>query len=955
MSLDARLSGLRASLFRSVSSLESTASRMAVMQQHLQHVQTEEQHARQLISSKQSDAQTERHLAALSDREQGRLQQEAARLQLRQRETEQAAHALQASRTRLQESLSGFQSSMQWSSEQLLHWSLASKQKEEDRALLSEYGRLDGVRLRELRKRLDAAAAQVEERRRQLQRVETDSAELVASSEQLSSEYRQLHGNRQRVMQDWERSVQRAMDCDALLLRLGEEVVDGRREAAAWEQRAAEAGGFSSGEERNNTRLRSAIDESERQNAKVRDSWQRQKAGIVELEEEVVTRRNVMEKLELEVRQAAEREQRLRQARQDKEQQMQQMQGRLQSAQAEYRDELSTLKSVASQHEHLTAALREAEAALAAQRQALLRRKEELYTLGTQLAAERQREERGVVAIANAQGSSKALQGKIHALDLQSLKQQEQLYGIEFVIQGLERKVNEASGRRSEEEDAQLRQLVQELTAVWREEERQSELMDAQLRRLQDELRAVRRRQDAAQAASSARREELGSLQVGIDAAQREQAAAERRLDELRVSHDKHKLDVLRLRARLQEEQDAVWQQERTRLDIEEAIAAREEEVRRYEELQRVELKAEEAERARLSREARERERSLDILSNRYATLHAKFVGSEQGRDEREQDDDGGGGGGGDDRQQRRQQGAEAHSQGYYIVRAGLEREEELKRQTLLRAEQQRLELDIEGVVRVCMEMEGKQGGGGRAAAAGVGAEQAELEAARAHLHELDSAVLELSARERADRRDVEQRKAMLAGLVSELGSIVQAVREREAEAAALDRERQRLLGSSARSERSNEQRQREWLACSRRGREEEKTAVSGSAGSGAGGEDASEDGLLLSLSLQDVRRRFHVLREVVRSFVLEHEALQSECGQQLRRALEADVRPSSAASSIVSHLSDEKEQTDAPDSRQLSARSQRSSGSDSPSIGKRDSISRRGSGRQRPAGAADR
>ena len=59
----------------------------------------------------------------------------------------------------------------------------------------------------------------------------------------------------------------------------------------------------------------------------------------------------------------------------------------------------------------------------------------------------------------------------------------------------------------------------------------------------------------------------------------------------------------------------------------------------------------EEAERAKLAKEAADEEKRLEMLHRRFLTLHAKFVGSEQGREEEEDDN--------------RADGGERRTQGY--------------------------------------------------------------------------------------------------------------------------------------------------------------------------------------------------------------------------------------------------------------------------------------------------
>ena len=932
VSLNAALHRKRHQLFDSVEAIEATGERLSVMQQHLRHVQTEYHHAVQLLRNKDRDTQVEAHMAALLDRDEGRMQQESRKLDSRADESQVGLAALKANKARLEDSLGAYQQQMAFSNEQLLALSLAAKQKEEDRLLLAEYGRVDDVRLRELRKRLDDASAALADKRRALTAAETESAEHVMSAEQLQREYRQQHERTMRVMADWDESVQRMHGCDERLLRLGEEVVAARREVKAWEERATEVEQFGSGEERNNKRMRARIEESERANGKVRDEWQRSKAAIVEMEEEVITKRNVMDKLEADVRLARDKQSRLRALQDDKTAQVEEQKQRVADSSAEYKDELLTLQAVANQHEHLQRALKDSELQVAQHHQQLIRAKDELYGLGVRLHSERQREEQSVLDIANAQGTSKALQAKVHSMDVAAIKQQEMLYAIEFVIQGLERRVNDASGKRTVEENALLKKVLDDTRQAMEAEEADSALMDVQVKRLRDELRAVKRRQEAAQTALLKKQADVAAVRVDIAARQRETDAVTARVDELRVTHDRHKLDVLKLRQALQAEQDSVWRRQTEAIDIRHTIAARRQDVSAYEQRQRVEQREEEAERAKLAKEAADEEKRLDTLQRKFTTLHAQFVGSEQSRQEEEDDNTAGG------------SGAERRTQGYYIVKAGLEREEEAKRQSELTAAKQRLEADIEGVTKLCMQLEGNTPEARKATqqwqqqqyGGGPQQEEALLARLKDEQRQMEHDLLGLSEAASRQARDKAMRERVLASLVNAVGQQIDATRSREARAAKERVRYNELMDGLDRAQRECSDRALDWRRkhgqqaqqTQQKEREEEKSTVlsePASPESVSVGAVAAVDDVALYCDVQDTWRRYHSAARLLREWLQPQQA----AGEldQFTAMLDTDMRPSSAASSIVSQLSSTS-RTDEPLVSSRSSGSIRSAGS---------------------------
>jgi ribosomal protein S15P/S13E len=191
----------------------------------------------------------------------------------------------------------------------------------------------------------------------------------------------------------------------------------------------------------------------------------------------------------------------------------------------------------------------------------------------------------------------KNLGDKVRELDALSVRQQEHLYGAEFQIQQMERKIGRARGEVSDEERLRLEARVGELT-------RECDEARATHRSLEAEAKAVKQALQNATRRSESLAEQLAELRSRIDelllltrSGDESLRRAVREKEEAMVAHDLLKLEVRKLRDALSSRTEDVFGLENRAAQLELSIEQRKKDVEAHRQLQRAQAKMAEDER----------------------------------------------------------------------------------------------------------------------------------------------------------------------------------------------------------------------------------------------------------------------------------------------------------------------------------------------------------------------
>jgi coiled-coil domain-containing protein 39 len=625
-------------------------ARIKVMREHLKNVQQELSHAQQMHEIKNKEIETERHLAHIADKEYGRVVSDVRKNVAKSEEAQDRLNSIQNDTFLANEKLEQFQRDMNWNQEELLQWTLAAKQKDEDQEVLDQYKRRDDVKMKQLVLQLENMTAEVVKRKADVDREVTETKAIQIELDKTAEEYRRLHEERQRVIAKWdeaERAVQRR---DNDIAQAGERLIDVKLQAQEKTNILQEQKHFLEQEKANNKQVELDIAQSERVLANKRSELHKSKDGINEIQDEVQAMRNELQNATSELNKMtrtleALKEQKVQrvQALADNEAELKDVHRQLDDEQAKSTDLNERARRMEKLHAQHEAQLRTVELNLTRTKEIMFRKSRELFDL-------RAKESQLIAQIGSFQGISRNLRSRIHDLDQRSLKQQEMLYTIEFQVQQMERKVSFAQGKRTIEETVELNQQISELKEQLEAEQQQYGMLNGQVKKLQEDLRGNQRRHADMLEQINKVKERIGQLDLEIATTTGQMRDVSKRRDELVVQHDVLKLEIRQLEERLHGAQDDVLELEHRKQQFEISRDEREQEINMHREIQLAEAKMAEEARHHVARDMKERQVKMEKLKQKYGVIAGRMASSEVPEEEQ--------------------------SQAFFIIRAAQEREE---------------------------------------------------------------------------------------------------------------------------------------------------------------------------------------------------------------------------------------------------------------------------------------
>jgi chromosome segregation ATPase len=250
--------------------------------------------------------------------------------------------------------------------------------------------------------------------------------------------------------------------------------------------------------------------------------------------------------------------------------------------------------------------------------------KDELFRHAQELYKLRQEEATTLGEISGAQSAIKNLQHQIQRLDVERQRQQELLYAVDFQSQSMQRKVARVSGERTLEEKDELMKRIaanekeyEEKLALWTILSQQHKKQDSELRHAQ---RTIVKMDDE----SHKVKEEMDELQLQNDILQRMMGQTTKEKEEVLVHHDVMKLEVNRLRNKLQAKTEQVFALENRKHQLALSMQEREKEVEVHLDVLRAQYRVAEEERHARAIESAERKQKIYTLKMKYEATVAK-------------------------------------------------------------------------------------------------------------------------------------------------------------------------------------------------------------------------------------------------------------------------------------------------------------------------------------------
>ena len=121
--------------------------------------------------------------------------------------------------------MDGFKLQMNWNQEELEQWALASKQKEEDNLAIEKYTRADEAKINQLALQIEKLTKRDLEIQAQVEAEATETSSRQIELDRTAEEFRVLHAERQKLVQQWKETIEVAARRDQDITKTATEYV----------------------------------------------------------------------------------------------------------------------------------------------------------------------------------------------------------------------------------------------------------------------------------------------------------------------------------------------------------------------------------------------------------------------------------------------------------------------------------------------------------------------------------------------------------------------------------------------------------------------------------------------------------------------------------------------------------------------------------------------------------
>eukprot|EP00954_Amorphochlora_amoebiformis_P020087 1336848-Amorphochlora_amoeboformis.AAC.2 len=248
--------------------LEENTTRVGIMIDHLKNVEQELLHTQSLVDTKTKEISTEKHIKRLATIEIERLEALSKEYLAQITKDNEKLHIIQGEQFSSNEKLEKFRMQMNWNQEELLQWSLAAKQKEEDRLAVERYKLADDKRIKHLIILKEKVTKEMQKKKATLETEITETQAVQIELNKTADEYKKTHFDRQGLIKQWNDAVRAMQKRDEEIKDAKEDVAAIRAELRRQAKTLSKQKVFLDQEKINNQQVQAEIDVSKRNNEK---------------------------------------------------------------------------------------------------------------------------------------------------------------------------------------------------------------------------------------------------------------------------------------------------------------------------------------------------------------------------------------------------------------------------------------------------------------------------------------------------------------------------------------------------------------------------------------------------------------------------------------------------------------------------------------------------------------
>ncbi|CAG9320801.1 unnamed protein product [Blepharisma stoltei] len=636
-------------VYRFTEEIEEINERVKILTDHFKNVQEELVHTQTLVDTEVKEIESEDHLKQLSERQIGRLYSDLQKLEQEAAEQQDRLNSIQNQIFKGNEKLDQYKLKMNWNQEELEQWALASRQKEDDNLTLEKYRRADEAKIKELTLHIEKLTMDVRQKQEELDREVTETQAKQIELDKTAEEFKRMHAERHELYERLQDTVKACQRLDKSLHDAGETFGNDRFRIRKKQETLSQR-------IKNLQKVQIDNQQAQGENTLYLRQLEAQRLKEIQTEQdlksfkaEVDITKNQLSALASDLagkraqiialnKELAEIKQRFEESKKKE------MQTRLKlrsecamtdNLEAKAKAEELEYKVNQDIQEGLEQEIRDAKERLFKETQTLL----DLRSVEANLLGE----------IKGALAAGRNLQAAISKRDQEIQRQHVLLYNADYLIQFMQRKVDEAKGVQVTDKNKDLLIKCDEKEAELKEKEEQLDKVSKSVKELTDDLRLIERTIEKTQKEESVLSNNYQEMTLQIKMIELEIEKEQKRKDEVLVQHDTMKLEVKKLKDILCGEADRLFSVENRKQQLKMSMEEREKEINVHKETLLAEQRAAEDEKHKVLVELADRKSKVQNLKVKYENLCYKNRAQEEG---------------------------EERTQAYYVIKAAQEREE---------------------------------------------------------------------------------------------------------------------------------------------------------------------------------------------------------------------------------------------------------------------------------------
>lgn len=190
------------------SQADDIKERLGIMKEHQKYIMVELKNTQAKIEMKNEEADTEKHLSQLADRQLGKITADLRKLDQDAIENQDRLNDIQQNIFKGNDELEKLKLEVNWNKEEKQQWIVAVKQKEEDNMTLAKFKKKDDTKLKELDLKLKALTKTKNTYEEKLEKEITETQARQIEIDKAAEEFKKHHAERHRIYAQWDEAIQ---------------------------------------------------------------------------------------------------------------------------------------------------------------------------------------------------------------------------------------------------------------------------------------------------------------------------------------------------------------------------------------------------------------------------------------------------------------------------------------------------------------------------------------------------------------------------------------------------------------------------------------------------------------------------------------------------------------------------------------------------------------------------